>query len=124
MSEKFTVLVLEDDEIAFKLIETALYFLNVKVIHAETGKEGIELFKENNINMILLDLNLPDMDGFELLKDFNNINANVPVVAQTAYAMNNEKQICLEMGCVDFLLKPLNINKLHKVIDRFRKNTV
>ncbi len=124
MSEKFTVLVLEDDEIAFKLIETALYFLNVKVIHAETGKEGIELFKENNINMILLDLNLPDMDGFELLKDFNNINANVPVVAQTAYAMNNEKQICLEMGCVDFLLKPLNISKLHKVIDRFRKNTV
>ncbi len=121
MSEKFTVLVLEDDEIAFKLIETALYFLNVQVLHAETGKEGTELFKNNRIDMILLDLNLPDMDGFELMKAFQKTDKNVLVVAQTAYAMNNEKQKCLEMGCVEFLLKPLNIKKIQAIIDKYRK---
>lgn len=121
MSEQFTVLVLEDDEIAFKLIETSLYILNVDLIHAETGKEGIELFKNNSVNLVLLDLNLPDMDGFDLLKAFNTIKTNVPIVAQTAYAMNNEKQKCLEMGCVDFFLKPLNIKKIQKVINKYRK---
>jgi CheY-like chemotaxis protein len=121
MSEKFTVLVLEDDEIAYKLIETALYFLNVQVIHAETGKEGIELFKENKADMVLLDLNLPDMDGFEIVKTFTGINANIPIVAQTAYAISNEKHKCLELGCVDFFLKPLNIKKIKTIINRYRK---
>ncbi len=121
MSEKFTVLVLEDDEIAYKLIETALYFFNVQVIHAETGEEGIRLFKENKVDMALLDLNLPDMDGFEIVKAFKSINANIPIVAQTAYAMNNEKHKCMELGCVDFFLKPLNIKKIETIINKYKK---
>ena len=120
MSSNFNVLVFEDDETSFKLIETALFFLKVNVFHAETGGEGIELFKKEKVDLIILDLNLPDMTGFDAAKELKKINEDIPIVAQTAYAANNEKKRCKDLGCDNFLLKPLNIRKLQKVIDKYK----
>ena len=121
MNNHFKVLVLEDDETSFKLIDTTLYFLDVQTLHAETGEQGFEILKKNKVDMILLDLNLPDMDGFTFIEKFKTLKQNIPVVAQTAYAINNEKSRCFEAGCVDFLLKPLSVNKLQKIIAQYKK---
>lgn len=121
MSHKFTVLVLEDEEVAYILIETSLQLLNIRVIHAETGEEGITLFKEKKPDLVLLDINLPDMKGYELIKIFKNINTNIPIVIQTAYDVKSEKQKYMELGCDDFLLKPLTINKIRLIIDKYKK---
>lgn len=121
MNGEFKVLVLEDDEIGYKLIETALRILNTKVLHAETGKDAFTLLKANDFNLILLDMNLPDMTGFEFMDHFNKLKINTPVIGHTAFSLNNEKSRCIETGCLDLLLKPININKLRKVIDRFKE---
>jgi len=120
MSNNFNVLVFEDDETSFKLIETALFFLKVNVFHAETGKEGTDLLKKENIDLIILDLNLPDMSGFEAFEKIKGIKKDIPIVAQTGYDANNERSRCKELGCDYFLLKPLTITKLKKVIEKYR----
>ena len=120
MNDVFKVLVLEDDEMGYKLIETSLKILKTEVFHAETGKEAFDLLKTNKFDLILLDINLPDMTGFEFMDQFNQLKINTPVIGHTAFSLNNEKNRCIEAGCVDLLLKPININKLRKIINRFK----
>ena len=120
MSVQFNVLVFEDEETGFVLLETALKILNVNIFHAETGAEGIDLFKNKDFDLVILDLNLPDMNGFEILEELKEIKKDIPIIAQTGYALGDEKARCKAAGCIDFFLKPIKINKLQEIIEKYR----
>jgi signal transduction histidine kinase/CheY-like chemotaxis protein len=115
------ILVAEDEE-------TNFYYLNAllaretgaKVLHASNGKEAIELFKANpGINLILMDIKMPEMDGFEATRQIKLINRNVPVIALTAYAMSGDEERIVSAGCDGYLSKPINKKSLLEKMAEF-----
>jgi len=107
-NERKLILVAEDDDISFALLEILLSREGKKLIRANTGKEAVEIFRENkNISLILMDLKMPIMDGFDATREIRKINKNVPIIAQTAYALSGDDKKALNAGCDDYITKPI-----------------
>jgi signal transduction histidine kinase/DNA-binding response OmpR family regulator len=117
-----TILVVEDDFYNSTLITEFLDKTGVHCLYAKKGSEAMELFyKESNIDLILMDIRLPDASGLELTKLMKASKPGCIVIAQTAYAFDNDKELCINHGCNDFIAKPLNQVKLLKMIDEYFK---
>lgn len=115
-----TFLIAEDDTFSYKLLEGFLKKTNALVIHAEDGLKAIEICKDNpQIDLVLMDVQMPEMNGMEATKIIKEFRSDLPVIAQTANAIAEEKQKCLEAGCVDFVTKPINISELFAKIDQW-----
>lgn len=114
-----TFLVAEDEDSNFRLIEVLLKGTNVKILRAENGKEAIEKFSENSIDLVLMDIKMPIMDGLIATQEIKKINKDIPVIAQTAYAMENDERICLESGCDDYISKPILQDKLFEILNKY-----
>lgn len=86
----------------------------VNILWAKEGEEAIKLFKSKNpkIDCVLMDIKLPDISGFEVTKRIKAIDPDIPIIAQTAYALTNDKQRCLDNGCDDYLAKPIRKDQL------------
>lgn len=122
MSNKIKVLLVEDIKIAQKVAEMILTALNFEVDIAESGEQAILLFLRNKYQMVLMDLGLPGIDGFETTKRIRQIEENgghVPIVALTAHSEDSTKQRCLSEGMDDFMTKPLNNENMQCVIKKF-----
>jgi CheY-like chemotaxis protein/nitrogen-specific signal transduction histidine kinase len=115
---KRTILVAEDVESNFKLIKYFLSESNAEVIHANNGKEAVEKCLINkNIDLILMDIKMPVMDGYTAVKLIRENNSEIPIIAQTAYADDREKAI--ECGCSGFISKPFDKKGLFKILREF-----
>jgi CheY-like chemotaxis protein len=115
---KKTILVAEDDESNFKLIQYFLSGANVNVIRATNGKEAVEkALNDKNIDIILMDIKMPVMDGYTAVNLIRLKNSEIPIIAQTAYA--DDKQRVVECGCSGFITKPFNKNSLLKILTEF-----
>jgi PAS domain S-box-containing protein len=115
---KKVILVAEDVESNFKLIRYFLSGSNAEVLHAYNGKEAVEkCFSAGNIDLILMDIKMPVMDGYTAVKLIREKNAEVPIIAQTAYADDREK--AMECGCSGFISKPFDRKSLFKVLSEF-----
>lgn len=105
------ILLVEDNFINRKLIVSVLEKINVKVDTAENGFQAVEKFKTNNYNLILMDLQMPDMDGFEVTKIIRNTNTEncktIPIIALTAHILKEYKDKAFETGMNDFISKPV-----------------
>jgi PAS domain S-box-containing protein len=110
-----TILVVEDEDNNYALVEHMLYAPNIKIVRATNGYDAVELCRtKKNISLVLMDIKMPRMDGFaatELIKDFR---PSLPVIAQTAYITAKEK--ALKCGCSDFISKPYSKEDLLSVI--------
>ena len=114
-----TILLVEDDEVNAILIKEVFKKTNAKLLHSYNGLDSIECFKnEKNIDLILMDIQLPGINGYEALKEIRKINKFVPIIAHTAFAMTDEKERLLEAGFNDFIIKPINIEKLLTIINK------
>ena len=119
-----TFLVAEDEEDNFRYIEVALSLSNASLIWARDGKEAIEIFKKvNNIDLILMDIKMPLLDGYSATREIKKIDKNVPVIAQTAYALSEEKEKSLAAGCDDYIAKPISYEDLLITINKFVPGT-
>ena len=116
-----TFLVAEDDPPNFFLLKETLKKYAVNIIWAKTGKEAVDLFRENSatVDMVLMDVQMPEMNGYEATRLIKQINPVVPVIAQTAYAMAGEREASLRAGCDDYISKPIIMNELLFIINRF-----
>jgi PAS domain S-box-containing protein len=115
---KKVILVAEDVESNFKLIRYFLAGSNAEVLHAYNGKEAVEkCFAEKNIDLILMDIKMPVMDGYTAVKLIRKRNTKIPIIAQTAYADDKDKAI--ECGCSGFISKPFDKKSLFKVLSEF-----
>lgn len=114
------ILLVEDDEVSSILLNELLEESNANLFFAKNGKEAIAIFNQiPTIHLVLMDLQLPEMDGFEALEHLRKQDPNVPVLAQTAFYSLDMKKKCLNAGFNDFLAKPLSIDKLSEKISPY-----
>jgi len=116
------IYVAEDDFASFLLIQEILIPTKAIIKHAQNGKILMKMIKDKEPSLILLDINMPEMNGFDFMKEFKEMDLNIPVIAQTAYAMKEEKEKCLNSGCDDYISKPIDTNLLmEKIMIRINK---
>ena len=92
------------------------------IIHATNGREAIELFNANpDIHLILMDIKMPEIDGFEATRQIKLLKKNIPVIAITAYAMTGDEERVMAAGCDGYLSKPISKKSLLEKIEEFVK---
>lgn len=109
------ILIAEDEECNFLLYEVMLK-KQYTLIHAWDGKEAVDLFKEHSPDLILMDIRMPVMDGYEATCAIRNISNTIPIIAITAYSLEENEMKIRECGCSDFLTKPLDPHLLKSKI--------
>ncbi len=117
---KKTILVAEDEEFNFLLIEELLINLNFKLIHAKEGKETVEIFKSNpNIDLILMDIKMPVMDGHTAALIIKKLRPDMPIIAQSAYALEHEIEKFSGKAFDDYIIKPIDENELKQKVLKY-----
>lgn len=117
-----TILIGEDEMVNLKLLEMILLKTKVKILHGHTGLEVLKIFRNNpDISLILMDIKMPDMDGVEATQQIRKLNPDIPIIAQTAYALEDEKIKCIEAGFSGYVTKPINRKELLNTIQGFFK---
>lgn len=115
-----TFLIVEDDKVSFKFLEGVFKKTGVNIIHADNGLKAIECCKAYpDLDIVLMDIQLPEMSGLDATKVITSFRKDLPIIAQTANAMSEDKEKCLEVGCVDYVSKPINIHILFNKIDKY-----
>ena len=105
------ILIAEDNESNYKLFESILKY-DYHLIHAWDGMEAVNLFKEHNPQIVLMDINMPVMDGYEATKEIRKYSAKVPIIAITAFAFASDEQRVMESGFDGYMPKPINARLL------------
>lgn len=106
------VLTVEDDELNYAFLKALISQTNATILRAETGYEALDICKSKTPDIILLDIRLPEMDGYEFTRQLRKSGIKTPIIAQTAYAMSEDKIKCLNAGCDDYIAKPLKKDEL------------
>jgi len=114
------ILIAEDERTNYLFLEALLKRTNAILIWAETGKSAVDaVAKDGTIDLILMDIKMPEMNGYEATNAIKKTNPNIPIIAQTAYALAGEKEKILSAGCNDYLSKPIMGKVLLEKIDKF-----
>jgi len=115
-----TILIAEDIMSNFNFLRLLLKKSKVDVIWVENGKETVNSALNNKkIDLVLLDINLPLLNGYEVVKQIKKQRPDLPVIAQTAYALGGDREKSLAAGCDDYVPKPISISVLLKKIDHY-----
>ena len=114
------ILVAEDEEINFLFLKETLSLSGAETFWAKNGKEAIDLVLNNNYDLILMDMKMPVIDGYDATREIKKHKPDIPIIAQTAYALPEEQQQGIEAGCDDYLSKPIDpinlINLIKKIL--------
>jgi PAS domain S-box-containing protein len=114
-----SILIVEDDENNMHYLVEIFKNSKSKIIKAVNGFEAVEMVKNNPLlDIVLMDLKIPEMDGFEATKAIKKIRPDIPVIAQTAYAFSDDKEKAIESGCDEFIAKPFKPELLYSTINK------
>ncbi len=115
-----TVLIVEDNETSNIYFEAALRKTKSKLIWAKNGLEAVDIVKNQpGIDLILMDINMPKMDGIEATRIIKKSNPEIIIVVQTAFILSGEERMCQEAGCDEFITKPIRLKYLLDTINRY-----
>ena len=120
--DNLSILLVEDNELNQRLMKISLTRYNYKVAIAAYGLEGVQMFKDQKFDLILMDIMMPVMDGFEATREIRNIESEnpglgkIPIIAFTANTINNDREKCVNGGMDDILEKPFDINKFREIL--------
>lgn len=113
-------LIVEDDSVSEKLLEVKLGPLSKKILKARNGKEAINACLTNNdLDLVLMDIKLPDMSGLDVTRHIRKFNKDLLIVAQTAFAMEGDREKAIEAGCNDYITKPIEIEKFNLILKKY-----
>lgn len=115
---KKTILVAEDTDINYFLLSEVLKKTNAKLIRVKNGQEAVELINSQKIDLVLMDINMPIMDGYEATKIIKEYNSNIPIIIQTAIYENGKEQ-AIKAGADDFIAKPIDLKTFMAKISGF-----
>jgi len=115
------ILIAEDVESNFLYLKAVLSKLNATIYWAKNGIEAVEICENNSIDLIFMDLQMPEMNGYEATEILKKKFPNLPIVAQTAFAMSDDREKALDAGCDDYLAKPIKSKDLLSVVEKFIK---
>ena len=108
-----TILIAEDDELSRYFFEKALKKTRANLFFVSDGMEALRMIEENaEIDLVIMDIRLPKMDGIEATLKIKALNPELPVVIETAYAMDTMRDEALKSGCDEFITKPIRIETL------------
>lgn len=115
------ILVAEDDEINYLLLTKMLSpYKNLELIRARNGKEAVDIFTNDNaFDLILLDIKMPIMNGFEAFEHISNTKTTIPIIAQTAFSSSDDIKIITKTGFTDYILKPIDREKLFDLMNQY-----
>ena len=114
-----TILIAEDEAVSRFLFEKALKKTRANLFFVKNGVEAVEMVKENTeIDVVIMDIRLPLMDGFEATVKIKELLPEMPVIIQSAYAMQSTREEALESGCDDFITKPIKVETLLAILHR------
>lgn len=115
-----TILLAEDDDDNFLFLEELLRVTNVKILRTRDGKETLEMaIASNDIDLILMDVKMPLMSGYEAARQIKQLKSNIPIIAQTAYAMEEDRRNALASSCNEYIAKPIEAQKLFYLIAKY-----
>jgi signal transduction histidine kinase/response regulator RpfG family c-di-GMP phosphodiesterase len=123
-TEPLTLLLVEDNETNIEIIQSLLKPYNVTVESALNGKIGVEKFLQKAYDLVLMDLQMPELDGFEATKIIRKYDTKIPVIALSANAVSSEIQKAKAAGVDEYLSKPVKIEKLYETIRKYCKHSV
>lgn len=115
---KLVILIAEDEYPSFVLLNEYLSFLDATIIHAEDGVQALSYVKNNKVDLILMDLKMPNMDGYTCIPLIKSMNPEIPIIAQTAFAMSGDEEKAIEIGSDDYIRKPIDERVLKIKIQR------
>lgn len=92
---------------------------NFDLLHAENGKQAVEMASENHVDLVLMDMKMPVMDGLTATEEIRKIDSELPIVALTAHAFDADQQAALAIGCNDYLVKPIDKIKLMDILRKY-----
>ena len=120
MESKAKILVVEDNEMNMDMLRRRLIRKGFEVVSAMDGEEAVEKLEAETPALILMDVGLPGMDGWETTKEIraNEKTKNVPIIALTAHAMAGDREKAIEVGCDDYETKPIDFPKLLAKMDK------
>jgi PAS domain S-box-containing protein len=119
-SKQLTVLIVEDEESNMIYLKSIFRKKDVKLLQAYNGEEAIALYKQNpNIDLVLMDLKMNVMNGFDATKRLKQMNPSLPIIAVTAYAMPVDKTKAFDVGCDDYITKPFRKDALVEIMEKF-----
>ncbi len=120
---KRSILIVEDDAANLFFLKELLSRTGARVIVAINGKEAMKQYEENpGIDVVIMDIQIPEVDGYETTRQLKSRNPKIPVIAQTAFAMAEDREKCLEAGCDEYLAKPVMPYKLLQTIQGYFKD--
>ena len=111
------ILIAEDEHIIHLYFKEIFRPFNVEVIFANNGREAVERYSPD-VDIVLMDLRMPELNGFDATREIIKIDPNAKIIAQTAYVMNEEKEKCIESGCIGYLTKPISKGDLFKELEK------
>jgi len=115
-----TILIVEDNEPSNIYFEAALRKTKVNLVWAKNGVDAVEIVKESdNIDLILMDINMPKMDGIEATRIIKSLFPDIIIVVQTAFILSGEERMCQDAGCDEFITKPIRLKYLLDTINRY-----
>ncbi len=118
--KKLTILVAEDVESNYYLLETYLKKTKAEIVWVKDGKQAVQYCSENMpVNLILMDMQMPEMNGYEATSQIKKLRPGLPIIAVTAFALAGDREKILNAGCDDYISKPLRRNELFDKINKF-----
>ena len=116
------ILIVEDDKTSEKFISVIVKELTKEVIEARTGNEAVEIFRNNpDIDLILMDIRMPALNGYEATRQIRQFNKEVVIIAQTAFGLSGDREKAIEAGCNDYIAKPIVKTELQALIQKYFK---
>lgn len=118
---KHTIIIAEDEMANFLFLRAALKPTQIKIIHAHNGQEAVDLFKQNQelVSLVIMDVKMPEKDGVVAFREIRELKDSVPIIALTAFALNNEKVEISKIGFNEYLTKPVKVSCLLSTLQKF-----
>lgn len=114
------ILIVEDVESNYLYLNAVLSKLDARIEWVKNGLEAVDFAKNHSdIDLILMDLQMPEMNGYDATREIRKIYSDLPIVAQTAFAMSDDRAKAIEAGCNDYLAKPIRSKDLIEMVNKF-----
>jgi CheY-like chemotaxis protein/serine phosphatase RsbU (regulator of sigma subunit) len=117
--ENKNILIAEDTDLNYYFLAEVLKSTNAQLIRVKNGNEAVEYCKSNNVDLILMDINMPRMNGFEATRSIKKYNNNIPIIVQTAVGFEDEEELSIASGADDYISKPIDLKTFMNKLEKF-----
>ena len=124
--KKKKIFIVEDNKLNLKLFKDILESHNIETAYTKNGFEALSLIKKEKPDIILMDIQLQGISGFDIIKQVKSDDEikDIPIIAVTAFAMKDDEQKILDIGCAEYISKPIFINPFLATIDKYLKDDI